>query len=247
MKTILITGGSRGIGAATAILAAKKGYAVVVNYCKNKSKAERVVSQIKKDGGIAIAVQADITKEQEVLNLFRETKKALGNINVLINNAGILEPQMRFEEMSMERIINVFKTNVFAQFLCAQEAIKHMAFSRGGNGGAIVNVSSLASKSGSPDEYIDYACSKGALDTFTIGLSKEVATEGIRVNAVRPAFIYTDIHKTGGEPDRIERIKNSIPLRRGGLAKEVAEAILWLASDESSYCTGTFIDVSGGR
>ncbi len=246
-KTILITGGSRGIGAATALLAAKEGYAVVVNYHKNKSAADTVVSQIKNEGGAALAIQADITKEQDVANLFDETKRVFGNLDVLVNNAGILEPQMRFETMNLERFIHIFKTNVFAQFLCTQEAIKQMALSKGGNGGVIVNVSSLASKSGGPDEYIDYASAKGAIDTFTIGLSKEVAHEGIRVNAVRPAFIYTDIHTDGGEPDRIERIKNSIPLKRGGQAKEVAEAILWLASEKSSYCTGTFIDVCGGK
>lgn len=247
MKTILITGGSRGIGAATALLAAKEGYAVVVNYHKNKGSADTVVSQIKNEGGTAVAIQADITKVQDVKNLFNETKRVFGNLDVLINNAGILEPQMRFETMSIERIINTFKTNVFAQFLCTREAIKQMALSKGGKGGAIVNVSSLASKSGAPNEYIDYASAKGAIDTFTIGLSKEIANEGIRVNAVRPAFIYTDIHTDGGEPDRIERIKDTIPLKRGGQTKEVAEAILWLASEKSSYCTGTFIDVSGGK
>lgn len=247
MKTILITGGSRGIGAATALLAAKNGYNVVVNYHKNKTAADAIVSQIKNEGGTAIAIQADITKEQDVVNLFKETKSAFGNVDVLINNAGILEPQMRFEAMRMDRITNVFKTNVFAQFLCTQEAIKQMAFSKGGNGGVIVNVSSLAAKSGAPDEYIDYASAKSAIDTFTIGLSKELAHEGIRVNAVRPAFIYTDIHADGGEPGRIERLKNTIPLKRGGEAKEVAEAILWLASEKSSYCTGIFIDVSGGK
>ncbi len=247
MKTILITGGSRGIGEATALLASKEGYAVIVNYHKNKEAADRVVSQIKNEGGSAVAIQADITKEHDVKNLFNETKRMFGNLDVLINNAGILEPQMRFETMSMERIISIFKTNVFAQFLCTQEAIKQMALSKGGKGGVIVNVSSLASKSGSPNEYIDYASAKGAIDTFTVGLSKEVADEGIRVNAVRPAFIYTDIHTDGGEPDRIERIKNTIPLKRGGQTKEVAEAILWLASEKASYCTGTFIDVSGGK
>lgn len=247
MKTILITGASRGIGAATALLAAKEGYAVVVNYHKNKGSADTVVSQIKNEGGSAVAIQADITKEQDVTRLFNETKRVFGNLDILINNAGILEPQMKFESMNMDRIINIFRTNVFAQFLCTQEAIKQMALSKGGNGGVIVNVSSLASKSGAPDEYIDYASAKGAIDTFTIGLSKELANEGIRVNAVRPAFIYTDIHTNGGEPDRIERIKNTIPLKRGGHPQEVAEAILWLASEKSSYCTGIFIDISGGK
>lgn len=247
MKTILITGGSRGIGAATALLASKEGYAVVVNYHKNKKAADAVVSEIKNEGGTAIAIQADITKEQEVRKLFSETKYAYRSLDVLVNNAGALEPQMKFEAMNMERITHIFRTNVFAQFLCTQEAIKLMALSKGGNGGVIVNVSSLASKSGSPNEYIDYASSKGAIDTFTVGLSKEIADEGIRVNAVRPAFIYTDIHTDGGEADRVDRIKKTIPLQRGGRANEVAEAILWLASEKSSYCTGTFIDVSGGK
>lgn len=247
MKTILITGGSRGIGAATALLAAKEGYAVVVNFHKNKDAADAVVSQIKNEGGTAIAIQADITKEQDVTRLFSETKHIFGALDVLINNAGILGPQMEFESMNMERISNIFRTNVFAQFRCAQEAIKQMAWSKGGHGGVIVNVSSLASKSGAPNEYIDYAATKGAIDTFTIGLSKEVAHEGIRVNAVRPAFIYTDIHADGGEPDRIKRVQDTIPLKRGGHPKEVAAAILWLASEKSSYCTGTFIDISGGK
>jgi len=247
MKTMLITGGSRDIGAATALLASKEGYAVIVNYHKNKVATDRVVAQIKNKDGIAIAIQADITKEQEIKKLFSKTKHKLGNLDALINNAGILEPQMRFETMNMERITNIFKTNVFALFLCTQQGIRLMALSKGGNGGVIVNVSSLASKSGAPDEYIDNASSKGAIDTFTIGLSKKIAPEGIRVNAVRPAFIYTDIHTDGGEPNRIERIKNTIPLKRGGQAKEVAEAILWLASEKSSYCTGTFIDVTGGK
>ncbi|MCO5241152.1 MAG: SDR family oxidoreductase [Chitinophagaceae bacterium] len=247
MKTILITGASRGIGAATALLAAKENYAVVVNYNKNKNAADTVVSQIQNEGGTAVAIQADITKEQDVVKLFSETKRVFGNLDILINNAGILERQMKFESMNMERISHIFKTNVFAQFLCTQEAIKQMALSKGGNGGVIVNVSSLASKSGAPGEYIDYASAKGAIDTFTIGLSKEVANEGIRVNAVRPAFIYTDIHSDGGEPDRIKRIQDTIPLKRGGHPKEVAEAILWLASEKSSYCTGVFIDISGGK
>jgi len=246
MKTILITGGSRGIGAATAKLAAQQGYAVVVNYLNNKPAAETVVTQIRNGGGDALAIQADITKEQEVIQLFTAIQHTFGNLDVLINNAGILKPQMRFENMSMERIIRVFHTNVFAQFLCTREAIKQMALSKGGKGGAIVNVSSWAAKTGAANEYIDYAASKGAIDTFTIGLAKELAHEGIRVNAVRPAYIYTGMHADGGEPDRIERMKKLIPLQRGGQAREVAEAILWLASEKASYCTGTFIDLNGG-
>lgn len=247
MKTILITGGSRGIGAATALLAAKEGYAVSVNYNQNKPAADDVVAQIKKAGGIATSIQADITKEQDVKRLFAETIQVFGSIDVLVNNAGTLEKQMKFKSMSLNRIIGIFNTNVFGQLLCAQEAINYMSLSNGGRGGSIINVSSLASKSGSPNEYIDYAASKGAIDTFTIGLSKEIAEEGIRVNAVRPAFIYTDIHADGGEADRVNRIKDSIPLKRGGQASEVAEAILWLASEKASYCTGIFIDVSGGK
>jgi len=244
---MLITGGSRGIGAATALLASKEGYAIVVNYHKNKAAANSVVSQIEKEGGTAVAIQADISKAQEVKKLFSETKRVFGYLDVLVNNAGILEPQMKFEDMNMERIEHIFRTNVFAQFLCTQEAIRLMALSKGGKGGVIVNVSSFASKSGSPNEYIDYASAKGAIDSFTIGLSKEMANEGIRVNAVRPAFIYTDIHTDGGEPNRVERIQNTIPLQRGGQAREVAEAILWLSSEKSSFCTGIFIDVSGGK
>jgi len=247
MKTILITGGSRGIGAATALLAAKEGYAVSVNYYRNKAAADTIVSQIKKDGGLAASIQADITKEQDVKRLFSETLQLFGRIDVLVNNAGTLEKQMKFRSMDLDRIIGIFNTNVFGQFLCAREAINYMGRSHGGRGGSIINVSSLASKTGSPNEYIDYAASKGAIDTFTMGLSKEVAEEGIRVNAVRPAFIYTDIHSDGGEADRVNRIKDSIPLKRGGQASEVAEAILWLASEKSSYSTGIFIDVSGGK
>lgn len=246
MNTILITGGSRGIGAATALLAAKEGYAVAVNYHNNTRAAEGVVAQINKEGGTALSIQADISKENEVERLFRETHKKLGNIDVLVNNAGVLEQQMKFELMSLERLNRIFQTNIIGSWLCAREAVKYMAASKGGRGGAIINVSSIASKSGAPHEYIDYAVSKGAIDTFTTGLSKEIAGEGIRVNAVRPACIYTDIHSDGGEPERVNRIKDHIPLKRGGYPNEVAEAILWLASEKSSYCTGTFIDISGG-
>ncbi|QEC53004.1 NAD(P)-dependent dehydrogenase (short-subunit alcohol dehydrogenase family) [Anseongella ginsenosidimutans] len=247
MKIILITGASRGIGGATAILAAKAGYAVAVNYRRNRTAAEQVVSEITGKGGTAVAIQADITREEEVMKLFSETDRVFGRLDVLVNNAGILEPQMRLEEMDAARLSRIFAANITGQILCAREAVKRMSLKHGGSGGAIVNVSSIAAKTGAPGEYIDYAASKGAIDTFTVGLAKEVAEEGIRVNAVRPAFIYTDIHADGGEPGRIERIKASIPLRRGGLAGEVAEAILWLASEKSSYSTGIFINVSGGR
>ena len=247
MKTILITGASRGIGAATAALAAEMGYAVVVNYHTNKEAAGKVAAGITAKGGRAIVIGADISKEDEVMRLFEEADKIFGRLDSLVNNAGILERQMRLEEMDAVRLNRIFAANITGQMICAREAVKRMSLKRGGNGGTIVNVSSIAAKTGSPSEYIDYAASKGAIDTFTIGLSKEVADEGIRVNGVRPAVIYTDIHAAGGEPGRIERIKNGIPLKRGGSASEVAEAIMWLASEKSSYSTGTFIDVSGGR
>ena len=247
MKTILITGASRGIGAATAALAAEMGYAVVVNYHTNKEAAGKVAAGITAKGGRAIVIGADISKEDEVMRLFEEADKIFGRLDSLVNNAGILERQMRLEEMDAVRLNRIFAAHITGQMICAREAVKRMSLKRGGNGGTIVNVSSIAAKTGSPSEYIDYAASKGAIDTFTIGLSKEVADEGIRVNGVRPAFIYTDIHAAGGEPGRIERIKNGIPLKRGGSASEVAEAIMWLASEKSSYSTGTFIDVSGGR
>lgn len=246
MKTILITGGSRGIGAATALLAAHQGYAVCVNYHQHPEAAEAVLEQIADLRGTAVAIQADVTQETEILRLFAETEQLLGPVHALVNNAGILNPQMRLESMSAERLDRIFRTNVIGPMLCAREAVKRMSTKYGGTGGTIVNVSSVAAKSGSPNEYVDYAASKGALDAFTIGLSKEVAGEGIRVNAVRPAFIYTGIHADGGEAGRVDRIKAHIPMKRGGQAEEVAEAILWLASEKSSYSTGTFIDISGG-
>ena len=246
-KIMLITGSSRCIGAATALLAAREGYTVAVNYRTNKSAAEAIVSKIRESGGAAVAIQADISQPDEIVRLFSETDRLLGRFDALVNNAGILEKQMRLVDMDAMRLKRVFTTNVIGQFLCTQEAVKRMSTKHGGNGGSIVNVSSLAARTGSPNEYLDYAASKGALDTFTVGLSKEVATEGIRVNAVRPAFIYTDIHAAGGEPNRVERLKDSIPMQRGGFAEEVAEAILWLVSEKSSYTTGTFIEISGGK
>lgn len=247
MKTMIITGASRGIGAATANLAAEHNFAVVVNYHKNKFAAEKVVADINAKGGKAAAVQADISKEEDIMRLFSETDRLFGNLHSLVNNAGILEQQMRLEEIDVARLNRVFSVNITGPLICAREAIKRMSLKHGGQGGTIVNISSIAARTGAPNEYIDYAASKGAIDAFTIGLSKELAENGIRVNAVRPAFIYTDIHKDGGEPGRIERIKDSIPMKRGGLAQEVAEAILWLASEKSSYSTGIFIDVTGGR
>ncbi|WP_134088604.1 SDR family oxidoreductase [Olivibacter sp. XZL3] len=247
MKTMLITGASRGIGAATALLAAQNGYAVAVNYQKNKTAADGVVKQILSQGGKAFAIQADVSKENEIVRLFSAVDNHFGSLHCLINNAGILEHQKKFVDLDYDRLQRMFNTNVLGPFLCCKEAVKRMSTKLGGEGGTIVNVSSIASRTGAPFEYTDYAATKGALDTLTIGLSKEVAEEGVRVNAVRPAFIHTDIHADGGEPNRIERIKESIPLKRGGLAEEVAEAILWLASEKSSYSTGIFIDVTGGK
>lgn len=247
MKTVLITGAGRGIGAATACLLARSGYAVAVNYLKNKEAAQQVVESIQKSGGTAVALQADVSDEEAVLRLFGETERQLGPLDALVNNAGILEPQMRLTHLTPERMQRIFAANVIGPFLCAREAVKRMSVLSGGKGGAIVNVSSIAARTGSPGEYIDYAASKGAIDTFTIGLAKEVAAEGIRVNGVRPGFIYTDIHADGGEPGRVDRLKEIIPLQRGGAATEVAEAILWLLSDKASFTTGAFIDVTGGR
>ncbi|QEC42275.1 SDR family oxidoreductase [Pseudobacter ginsenosidimutans] len=247
MKIMLITGGSRGIGAATALLAAANGYAIALNYNKNKTAADNVVNEIKSGGGNAIAIQADIAVEAEVVRLFEEADRQFGTLDCLVNNAGILEKQMRVEDMTADRLNRIFAANITGQIICAREAIKRMSTKHGGKGGAIINVSSIAARLGSPDEYVDYAASKGAIDTFTIGLSKEVAAEGIRVNAVRPGLIYTDIHADGGEPGRVDRLKTSLPMKRGGQPEEIAEAILWLASDKSSYATGSFIDLGGGR
>ena len=245
-KVMLITGSSRGIGAATALLAAKRGYAVCVNYRSNKAAAEKLVAQIEWSGGKAIAVAADVSSEADILRLFEAVDAEFGTLNALVNNAGILEKQMRLEDMSAERLERIFKTNITGSFLCSREAVKRMSTKHGGVGGAIVNVSSMAAVLGSPGEYIDYAASKGAVDTLTVGLAKEVAREGIRVNGVRPGLIYTDIHADGGEPERVDRLKATIPMGRGGTAEEVANAILWLLSDEASFATGTFIDVTGG-
>ncbi|MEB3210474.1 MAG: SDR family oxidoreductase [Leptolyngbyaceae bacterium] len=246
-KVLIVTGGSRGIGAATALLAAEKGYAVCVNYLHNQAAAHTIVNTITHMGMAAIAVPADVAAEDDVNHLFKVVDQRLGRVTALVNNAGVLEQQMRVEQMDAARLNRIFAANITGSFLCAREAIKRMSTKHGGAGGAIVNVSSVASRLGSPGEYVDYAASKGAIDSMTIGLSKEVADEGIRVNAVRPGFIYTDIHASGGEPNRVERIKDSLPMRRGGQAREVAHAILWLLSDEASYTTGSFIDVAGGK
>ena len=244
---MIVTGGGRGIGAATALLAADRGYAVCVNFLANERAALGVVDQIRDRGGRAIAVRADVAKEAEVVHLFDEAVKQFGPLKALVNNAGILERQMRLDDMEAGRFERVFATNITGAFLCAREAVRRMSTRHGGRGGAIVNVSSMAARLGSPGEYVDYAGSKGAIDSLTIGLAKEVAEEGIRVNAVRPGVINTEIHASGGEPGRVERVKQAVPMKRGGEPEEVARAILWLCSDEASYSTGTFIDVSGGR
>ena len=246
-EVLIITGASRGIGAATARIAGRSGYAVCVNYLKNKAAAMQIVEEIKADGGRALALGADISQEEEVVKLFHTVDDKLGKISALVNNAGILETQMRIEDMDAARLNRVFLTNITGSFLCAREAVKRMSTKNGGKGGAIVNVSSAAARLGSAGEYVDYAASKGAIDTFTRGLAQEVAEEGIRVNAVRPGVIDTDIHASGGEPGRVERVKASVPMKRGGSAEEVAKAIMWLLSSESSYTTGSLLEVSGGR
>jgi NAD(P)-dependent dehydrogenase (short-subunit alcohol dehydrogenase family) len=244
---LIVTGGSGGIGAATARLASKPGYSVCVNYLQRRLEAQEVVSAIQRDGGRAIAVQADISSEPEVMRLFETVDSQLGRLTALVNNAATLESQMRLDAMDAARLRRVFATNVIGTFLCAREAVRRMSTLHGGVGGSIVNVSSGAANSGSPGEYIDYAATKGAVDTLTIGLAREVAEEGIRVNAVRPGFIYTDLHAKGGEAGRVDRVKRTVPMQRGGQPEEVAAAILWLLSSEASYVTGALLDVSGGR
>ncbi|KML65337.1 SDR family oxidoreductase [Pectobacterium peruviense] len=243
----LITGGSRGIGRATARYLAGKGHKICIGYRTQQDSANGVLEEIRASGGTAIAVQVDIADEEQVIELFKQTDKMLGRLTGLVNNAAILKPQATIEQLDATRLNDIFATNTVGSFLCAREAVKRMAFRHGGKGGAIVNVSSAAARLGSPHEYIDYAASKGALDTLTIGLSLEVADQGIRVNAVRPGFIYTDMHADGGEPARVDRVKHSLPMKRGGHPMEVAQAIGWLLSDEASYVTGNFIDLAGGK
>lgn len=246
-KVIVVTGGSRGIGAAVARTAAGHGYAVCISYVSNSEAADSVVRDIAQGGGRAIAVRADVAMEADIQHLFETVDREFGPVTALVNNAGILDQQQRVEAMTAERINRVLLTNVTGSFLCAREAIKRMSTRHGGQGGAIVNLSSMAAKLGGPNEYVDYAASKGAIDAFTVGLAREVAAEGIRVNAVRPGLIYTDIHASGGEPGRVERLKSGVPMQRGGTVQEVANAVWWLLSEQASYATGTFIDVSGGR
>ena len=243
----LITGASRGIGAATAKLLAQQGLHIVVNYHKSKAAALKVVEYIIKNGGSAEVIQANISQETDIIKLFQQIDKIDGSLTMLVNNAGILFQQSSIENLTAERITRVMNTNVIGCILCCKEAVKRMATKYGGNGGAIVNVSSAASRLGAPGEYIDYAASKGAIDTLTTGLSLEVADQNIRVNGVRPGFIYTQMHADGGEADRVDRVSANIPLKRGGKPQEVAEAIAWLLSDKASYVTGSHIDLAGGK
>jgi NAD(P)-dependent dehydrogenase (short-subunit alcohol dehydrogenase family) len=243
----LVTGGSRGIGRATALLLAERGYQVAVNYVNDAKAAQQVVDEIKANGGEALAIQADVADENQVVAMFRKIADEMGPLTALVNNAGILFQQSTIENLSAERINRVLSTNVTGYFLCCREAVKVMSTRHGGQGGAIVNVSSAASRLGAPNEYIDYAASKGAVDTLTTGLSLEVAAQGIRVNGVRPGLIYTEMHASGGEPGRVDRLKANLPMQRGGQPDEVAQGIVWLLSDAASYVTGSFIELSGGR
>lgn len=246
-KVMLITGASRGIGAATARLAAARGYAVCINYRQQQDAAEKLVAEIRADGGEAIAIQADISDENQVAELFKQFDQQFSRLDVLVNNAGMLESQSRLEAIDGARLQRVFAANVYGSFYCARQAIQRMSTRRGGNGGAIINLSSIAAKLGAPEEYIDYAAAKGAIDSMTVGLAKELAADGIRVNAVRPGVIDTEIHASGGEPGRVERVSKSIPMQRGGQPEEIAGAIMWLASDAASYTSGALLDVAGGR
>jgi NAD(P)-dependent dehydrogenase (short-subunit alcohol dehydrogenase family) len=244
---VIITGASRGIGAATARLAAERGYDVCVNYRVNREAAQRVVADVEARGRRAVAVQADIAHEPDVVRLFETCDRTVGPLRALVNNAGILERQMRVDQMDAARVQRIFATNVVGAFMGAREAVKRMSTKYGGAGGAIVNVSSGAVKMGAPGEYVDYAASKAAIETLTIGLAHETAQEGIRVNGVRAGYIYTEIHASGGEPHRVDRVKVNVPMKRGGQPEEVARVIVWLLSNEPSFTTGSFLDVTGGR
>jgi len=244
---VLITGASRGIGAATALLAAQAGYAVAVNYRDNAQAAQSVVQQIEAGGGKALAVQADVAIEEQVLRMFETVDTQLGRLSALVNSAGVVDQASRVDAMSLARLRRMFDTNVIGSIVCAREAVRRMSTRHGGHGGAIVNLSSIASTLGSPAQYVDYAASKGAIDSFTIGLAREVAAEGIRVNAVRPGIIDTEIHASGGEPERARQLAHLIPMQRAGTAEEVARAVMWLLSAQASYATGSLLDVAGGR
>lgn len=246
-KVMIVTGGSRGIGAATVRLAAEAGYAVCINYLRSEAAADALAREVSEAGGRAVCVQGDVAREEDVVRLFGRVDESLGPVTALVNNAGMLERHTRVEHMDAARLHRVFAANVYGCFLCAREAVRRMSTRHGGAGGAIVNLSSVAARLGAPDEYVDYAAAKGAIDTFTIGLAKEVAGDGIRVNAVRPGVIHTEIHASGGEPGRVDRVKGAVPMQRGGDPGEVARAVLWLLSNEASYTTGAFLDVAGGR
>lgn len=246
-KSVLVTGGSRGIGAAVALLAAGRGYRVAVNYHLNVQAAERVVGEITRAGGVAFALQGDAASETDIVFMFAEIDRRFGRLDALVNNAGVVDRKARLETMDAGRLEHMLRTNVLGPMLCAREAVKRMPLAHGGHGGSIVNISSVAAVLGGPGEYVDYAASKGAIESFTRGLAREVATEGIRVNCVRPGTIETEIHASGGQPDRAARVAPHIPMQRAGRPEEVAEAVLYLLSDAASYCTGSILDVSGGR
>lgn len=245
-RVAIVTGGSRGIGRATALAAAARGYKVVVGYASNKAAADEVIAKIGASNGKAIAVKCDVGSEADILDLYKQAD-AFGPLGVLVNNAGVVDMTSRVDEMSAERLHRMMNINVIGNIICAREAVKRLSTKHGGKGGVIINLSSVASTLGSPAQYVDYAASKGAIDTFTLGLAREIASEGVRVVAVRPGLIDTDIHASGGEPDRAHRLAHNVPMKRVGTADEIANAIVWLMSDEASYVTGTIIDVSGGR
>jgi NAD(P)-dependent dehydrogenase (short-subunit alcohol dehydrogenase family) len=242
----IVTGGSRGIGRATSLAAAKRGYKVVVGYASNKAAADEVVAKIESSNGKAVAIKCDVGVEADILELFKKAD-AFGKLGVLVNNAGVVDMTARVDEMSVSRLTRMMNINIVGSILCAREAVKRMSSKHGGTGGVIVNISSVAATLGSPGQYVDYAASKGAIDTFTVGLAREVSAEGIRVNAIRPGLIDTEIHASGGEPGRAQKLAHMVPMKRVGTAEEIANAVVWLMSDDASYVTGTIFDVSGGR